>query len=1740
MGVLEDSLITLENGNNKKVNDLQQRELVLSCEIEGLFSRASNSTTLTWSKENPIITKKLTVVTHKWRESVSNFRLINNKLKISQDGLVLFKNDENITSWGYSKSLRKGYFLFNDKYEFEQINSIKRIREDSEMVCLSVSPNQYYFVNGYLIHNTYLCDACDTCKILPTLWHWYGPHTHDSTDPPISTTYGHNNTQAQLYSIGVDLYAKKIASSSDHTWSYVSSSYQTTPWNYFPRMLRLKYGSSTAVAGNNYAYYVMKYWDSNLPVPTTSNNGGGTPFNRGPGWVSWLGARYTNNVATYGDAFGEAKQLITDGYAVPLDPWYHAGYAGQGNLDLSARLLYTGTSGAAAWYTSDEGTTWTLITANTSVSAQSGGAGGYITINESTMGGQGNSKIYIIYLLPLPSLSGNLTYNFRWDLEKAPLYSFTSHTFTNCGISGRSGPTTGQCTNFYGASGNWWNNTSFFDVAGAPGVLGIQCWKCPLTGLYKVTARGAAGGDFYHNSTYKAMGGHGALVSHTFKLEGGHWYWILPGQMGTHAMASTGYAGAGGGGGTFFAKVPRNSTGVMNAYGVVQANGGGQIPNNSISSSDILLIAGGGGGASGHTNTTHGRGGWWNRNSPPSWWHPSGPSTITGGTGGSGGSNNGYYAGGGGSYTNDGGHYNNSYNTGGASFMNGGQGGSGHTGAGASYSPYCHGGFGGGGGGSYHAGGGGGGVYGGDAAIPYTASGEGGGSIVVPNYDVGNSGASSATKGADGPPYKSSANGFGFVKIEYLGIFNDLYPFTSHMFTNCGKTGRNGPTLSECKSSYGGTGWWNDTDHFNVTGATGVNGIQVWTVPATKNYTITAKGAREGWSTTSNGGGEGAIVESTFTLTKGDKYMILVGQMGSIGNGNGNWWASGGGGGTFMVKGDDYTNITLSDALIVAGGAGGTAASSSSGSGPAIGGDGENSSSNNTHGGDWGTNGSSNGCGGGGGLISNGVRVGAYAGLSFKNGGQGGNTNKASVGGFGGGGAGGGNPGGGGGGIFGGDFATAGTPGGAGYNWGGKGGGSHVNSSGTNTTFSTSNWSSHGQLFIVADASTSVLYSFTSHTFTNCGSTGTHGPTLSECTSSYGGSNNWWNNTDYFNVTGASGVAGIQVWTVPATKNYTITAKGAREGYSAAVGGSSGAIVEATFSLTKGDKYMILVGQMGSAGTWSGGGWYASGGGGGTFMVKGGEGSLDYQNITLSDALIVAGGGGGSSAGSSGPTSGNTGEDGINSSSNTTSGGQNSNISSTNGGGGGGGLIGDGAHSGRGRSFTNGGQGGTSAHTDPSGRGGFGGGAGAGGNPGGGGGGIFGGDWGYSGVGTHSTYNKGGRGGGSHVNSSGSSITFSASTNDTHGSLEIVSATPSSVPSVTALSDSGLYSFSSHTFTNCSSTGYRGPTLANCQGSVSAGGYGTSGFWHETDGSGNQLYFGVTGQSGVNHGIQWWKVPATGEYDVDVYGASGGSGTASATEGGQGARIKGRFTFTQGDYYWIIVGQRGEDAVNAQSGGGGGGGSFLVKTPLANEVDFNSSKSYIQMASLKIAAGGGGGSSRSSTGAPGQDASGTPVSSSGAGGAASASYNSGGGGGFISNGSGTGMNNAVTTGGYGFKTSALQGGAGDPGHYAPGIDGGFGGGGGSSAHAGGGGGGATGGNGPSPWQSNPNGKAGTSYISGATASVTGVSTLTHPAHGQIIITAVGGAGGVANPGGNLGDLSIDPNGWATGQTYNGS
>ena len=55
----------------------------------------------------------------------------------------------------------------------------------------------------------------------------------------------------------------------------------------------------------------------------------------------------------------------------------------------------------------------------------------------------------------------------------------------------------------------------------------------------------------------------------------------------------------------------------------------------------------------------------------------------------------------------------------------------------------------------------------------------------------------------------------------------------------------------------------------------------------------------------------------------------------------------------------------------------------------------------------------------------------------------------------------------------------------------------------------------------------SELYSFSSHTFTNCSETGRFGPTLSDCRSDY--ETEWDATDDYYNMTDQ----GIQEWVVP-------------------------------------------------------------------------------------------------------------------------------------------------------------------------------------------------------------------------------------------------------------------------------------------------------------------------------------------------------------------------------------------------------------------------------------------------------------------------------------------------------------------------------------------------------------------------------------------------------------------------------
>ncbi|XP_069771594.1 tyrosine-protein kinase receptor [Narcine bancroftii] len=169
------------------------------------------------------------------------------------------------------------------------------------------------------------------------------------------------------------------------------------------------------------------------------------------------------------------------------------------------------------------------------------------------------------------------------------------------------------------------------------------------------------------------------------------------------------------------------------------------------------------------------------------------------------------------------------------------------------------------------------------------------------------------------------------------------YSDVAWLFTSCGASGPNGPTQAQCTNAY---------RHTNVSVEVEPDGplksIQIWEVPATNKYIVSAYGAAGGkGARNSNKRSHGIFISAIFHLKKGELLYILVGQQGEdacpgkdimtqkicLGESsiieddfNNNKamleWAGGGGGGggaTFIFKMEDNVQVPL---LVAAGGGG--------------------------------------------------------------------------------------------------------------------------------------------------------------------------------------------------------------------------------------------------------------------------------------------------------------------------------------------------------------------------------------------------------------------------------------------------------------------------------------------------------------------------------------------------------------------------------------------------------------------------------------------------------------------------------------------------------------------------------------------------------------------------------------------------------------------------------------------------
>uniref|UniRef100_A0A6C0F6V5 Peptidase S74 domain-containing protein n=1 Tax=viral metagenome TaxID=1070528 RepID=A0A6C0F6V5_9ZZZZ len=926
-----------------------------------------------------------------------------------------------------------------------------------------------------------------------------------------------------------------------------------------------------------------------------------------------------------------------------------------------------------------------------------------------------------------------------------PLYELVDNdgtsnqfTFTNCGRTGRDGPDLSHCTTGNNAYTSTWitNDTSriYFNVIGLTNVKGIQVWTVPRTGVYDIDAYGAKGGS---SGLYAHTGGNGARVKGRFTLNQGDKYMIVVGQKGLNSNSS---GGPGGGGGTYMVKGDSFSL---------------------IESGDVVLVAGGGGASGGHSISNDGQ----NASSA------SGSSTSGGAAG------NSYKSGGGGGLIGNGigpGYYMNR-DTFGLSFKNGSRGGDRGGWSNNTTKIYdAEGGFGGGGGGSAHSGGGGGGYGGGQGGFSLGSNpdGHGGTSKRGGTNQINQDGVNSDHG-------KLIINYISSTVETNLGSVNIKTQTTT--INNNSSPGDDGQMIfSVGSNSIGGTEQDNKIMRIHDTGVYSISGY-------ISSTTITSGGVGSGYTT-------GNPPTISFSQSPLGVYYTATGTC-IVNNSSGQVT------GVIITKpGEGY--ITTPTVSIVSQGSGSGLSSNSFivnvSNKPFFGEIGTssikydaafkdiNSESLNSTTSITSTNYKLNN------TSSDGIIEFQQSGTTKYIVGIDNSDNHFKI-------------------NYGsslpsssnftldtsGNLAISGTV--TANSFSGSlpisqlsGGNVPVNIGGTNNNSYTGNgllYYDNSTTKIVNGAgitfnsdSITTLYSFASHTFTNCGATGRFGPTLDDCVGS--GSNaytaSWTDNTSYFNIV----VQGIQLWTVPASGNYEIDAYGAKggddDGSPAGAVGGKGARVKGTFNLVEGDKYMILVGQMGLSPTHTSAG---GSGGGGTFIVKGTSNS-DDGNDSANVLMVAAGGGGAERYYTSGVET--YGEDTNNT--NTTSTNTGGGYQGTYGSGGGGGLKVNGSGNGYsnsypnnvgGRAFVNGGTGGHRggySNPDIDQHGGFGGGGGSSTHVGGGGGGMKGGNGGIL-IPQLQSGPPSGRAGLSHFKSTWNGIstntTITGGYNSTHGKVII-------------------------------------------------------------------------------------------------------------------------------------------------------------------------------------------------------------------------------------------------------------------------------------------------------------------------------------------------------------------------------
>ena len=161
---LEGTKITLSDGSQKKIEEIEPNDYLLSYEFKNLDNYNQDFEYLmNWYSKELQGEISRTLVNKLWENETTQYYIINDKLKVTPEHLLFIRKNGKY-EWYPSKNLKKGFHLLTSDNNFEKIESLELVDEITKVFNLKLDGIMNYYADDYLVHCSSKCDECENNK----------------------------------------------------------------------------------------------------------------------------------------------------------------------------------------------------------------------------------------------------------------------------------------------------------------------------------------------------------------------------------------------------------------------------------------------------------------------------------------------------------------------------------------------------------------------------------------------------------------------------------------------------------------------------------------------------------------------------------------------------------------------------------------------------------------------------------------------------------------------------------------------------------------------------------------------------------------------------------------------------------------------------------------------------------------------------------------------------------------------------------------------------------------------------------------------------------------------------------------------------------------------------------------------------------------------------------------------------------------------------------------------------------------------------------------------------------------------------------------------------------------------------------------------------------------------------------------------------------------------------------------